>query len=202
MSGNRFFAIIGVIGIISLVVVGFWFWQGIVKEGIQPEVFYQAGLSFGNTVGEKAPSFALTDLGGNNVTLENLSDRNVVLFFTEGFMCNPCFTQLVALSADKRLNDNETVSFSIVIGDPEKTRKILAELPPIPGLKILFDTERTVSHLYDTLNLTSSMHKGFDNGHTYFVIDRHGIVRFAFDDPNMGVRNDLLAAEIEKLKTR
>lgn len=202
MSKNRLFVIIGVIGTISLVVVGAWLWQGRAKEEIQPEVLSQAGLNFTEAVGQRAPDFTLLDIGGNNVTLESLSGRNVVLFFTEGFMCNPCFTQLIALSKDERLNNNETVSYSIVVGDWEKWLKILADLPPLPPLKVLFDPEGRISQSYDTLNVPSSMHKGLDNGHTYFVIDRQGIVRFAFDDTAMGLRNDQLVGEIEKLNAR
>ncbi len=208
MSRNRLFVIIGVIGTIGIAVVGVWLWQGRAREvsqpniASQPEVLSQAGLSFMNAVGQKAPDFTLADIGGNNVTLGNLSGRNVVLFFTEGFMCNPCFNQLVALSKDERLNNNETVSYSIVIGDWEKWHKILADLPPLPPLKVLFDHEGRISRLYDTLNLTSSMHKGLDNGHSYFVIDRKGMVGFAFDDPAMGLRNDQLVGEIEKLNAR
>ena len=172
------------------------------EGGSQPEVISQSGLIFADAVGQKAPGFDLADIEGNNVTLESLSGRNVVMFFTEGFMCNPCFTQLLALSTDKRLNSNETVSYSVVVGDSEKWRKILADLPPLPQVKVLFDPEGRTSRLYDTLNLPSSMHKGLDNGHTYFIVDRDGVVRFAFDDTAMGVKNDQLVGEIEKLSAR
>lgn len=202
MSKNRYFLIIGVISTIAVVVVGIWLWQGRAKEGIQPEVLSPSGLIFADAVGQKAPNFTLPDFEGNNVTLENLSGRNVVLFFTEGFMCNPCFTQLLALSTDKRLNNNETESFAIIVGDAEKWHKILADLPPLPPLNVLFDPEGRISRLYNTLNLPSSMHKGLDNGHTYVVIDRDGIIRFAFDDTAMGVRNDQLVGEIEKFNVR
>ena len=43
------------------------------------------------------------------------------------------------------------------------------------------------------------MHPGSLPGHTYVVIDKKGIVRYIFDDPNMGIRNDQLVAEITKL---
>ena len=202
MTKNRLLLIIEVMGAITLTLTAVWFWTGRTKEGSKLEVLSQAGISFRDAVGQKAPDFTLDDTEGNEVSLGSLSSRDVVLFFTEGFMCNPCFTQLVALSADERLNNNETVSFSVVIGDQEKLHKILSNLPPLLPLKVLFDTDGNVSRLYDTVNLTSPMHKGLDNGHTYFVIDRQGVIRFAFDDPYMGVRNYLLATEIEKLKTR
>jgi peroxiredoxin len=43
------------------------------------------------------------------------------------------------------------------------------------------------------------MHSGVNTGHTYFIIDKEGIIRFAFDDPYMGTRNDELLKEIERL---
>ena len=199
----RTFLLIGVIGALSFIAIGVvWLGKGGANENNQPAVLSQTGLNFESAVGQKAPDFILTDIEGNQVALGNLSGRNVVFFFTEGFMCNPCFTQLLALSTDERLNNNETVSFSIVVGDQEKWHNILADLPPLPPLKVLFDTEGKVSQSYGTLNLTSSMHKGLDNGHTYFIVDRQGILRFTLDDPIMGLRNDQLVAEVEKLKTQ
>ena len=53
---------------------------------------------------------------------------------------------------------------------------------------------------YDVLNLNSSMHRGSLPGHTYFVIDKEGIIRFTIDDPNMALANEKLIKEIEALK--
>ena len=36
-------------------------------------------------------------------------------------------------------------------------------------------------------------------GHTYYVIDKGGVLRYIFDDPQMGVRNEMIAAEVAKL---
>jgi peroxiredoxin len=44
------------------------------------------------------------------------------------------------------------------------------------------------------------MHKGSYPGHTYFVIDKDGIIRYARDDSTMGIRNNEIAAELEKIK--
>jgi peroxiredoxin len=66
--------------------------------------------------------------------------------------------------------------------------------------RILFDTSRSVSKAYDVLYLNSPMHPGVFPGHTYFIIDREGTIRFTLDDPNMAWANDKLIKEIEKLK--
>ena len=73
-------------------------------------------------------------------------------------------------------------------------------MPKLSKAKILFDSTRAVSSAYDVLSLKSSMHPGNYPGHTYFVIDRKGVVRYTLDDPVMAIRNDKLAAEIEKLR--
>ena len=43
------------------------------------------------------------------------------------------------------------------------------------------------------------MHKGSYPGHTYFIIDKEGIIRYTKDDPSMAIRNNELAAELAKL---
>lgn len=43
------------------------------------------------------------------------------------------------------------------------------------------------------------MHKGDFPGHTYIIIDKAGIVRFTKDDPQMGIRNDEIKKELDKL---
>ena len=158
-------------------------------------------FSFKTAVGQKAPDFTLPDINGNNIMLSGLSGKNVILFFNEGLMCYPaCLDQVVELSKDEKLNNEETVSFSIVADSPKNWIKAQKDLPYLAGAKVLFDSGAQISRVYDTLKLQSSMHKGLYPGHTYFLIDKDGIVRFTLDDPYMGIRNDELVKEIEKLK--
>ena len=42
------------------------------------------------------------------------------------------------------------------------------------------------------------MHKGQFPGHSYVVIDKDGVVKFVKDDVQMGIRNNELAAALEK----
>jgi len=44
------------------------------------------------------------------------------------------------------------------------------------------------------------MHPGSLPGHTYFIIDKEGIIRFTLDDPNMALANDKLIKAIGELK--
>lgn len=52
------------------------------------------------------------------------------------------------------------------------------------------------------LKTSSSMHYGSLPGHTYVIIDKEGMVRHVFDDPNMSIHNDQLVAEISKFSKK
>jgi len=150
-------------------------------------------------VGQKAPDFSLPDINGQEVKLSSFLGKNVVLFFNEGEMCYPaCWDQMASLGNDERFNTNDIVAFSIVIDQKNVWEKIIKETPNLSNAKILFDSSKTVSLTYDVLSLKSSMHSGSFPGHTYVVIDKEGIIRYVFDDANMGIRNDLILSEIWK----
>ncbi|MBI4052837.1 MAG: redoxin domain-containing protein [Candidatus Diapherotrites archaeon] len=154
----------------------------------------------GNTVGAVAPGFELKDIAGNSVKLSDFKGRAVILFFNEGGMCYPsCWNQIKALATDERLNNENVASFSVVVDNTSDWEKITAHVPGFSQSGLLFDTSKVVSSSYGALNMPSSMHGGMMPGHTYYIIGKDGKIKFIFDDPQMGVRNDLLAAEIAKL---
>ncbi len=156
------------------------------------------GFNFKSAVGKKAPDFTLTDIGDKEVSLSSFLGKNVILFFNEGLMCYPaCLDQVVELG---KLNATDTVAYSIVVDSPKSWQNSEKDLPYLTGANVLFDKNANVSRAYDTLALPSSMHKGMFPGHTFYMIDKEGIVRYVFDDPYMGNRNKELAAELAKLK--
>ncbi len=158
-------------------------------------------FSFKDAIGKEAPDFSLMSINGQTVKLSDYKGKNVVLFFNEGGMCYPaCWNQIAEFGNDERFNTNDVIAFSIVVEPKSKWKKIVSDLPELSSAKILFDTERTASKLYDVLSLPSSMHKGSYPGHTYFVIDKQGIIRYVYDDPKMAIRNDLIFSEIQKLE--
>ncbi|MDD5144906.1 MAG: peroxiredoxin family protein [Candidatus Pacebacteria bacterium] len=160
----------------------------------------QSNIRFQEAVGQIAPNFTLSDINDEKVTLSDLKGKIVVLFFSEGLRCYPaCFDQVIKLSEDPRLNTDEIESFSVVLDSPKSWQSQKKNYPAISDTKILFDNGGNVSQKYNVLSLPSSMQKGLYPGHTYFVIDKDGIIRYTLDDPRMGLRNDLLAEEIEKL---
>ncbi len=157
-------------------------------------------LPFKQAVGKQAPDFSLESIDGTTVKLSDYRGKYVVLFFNEGIICYPaCWDQMTALGNDERFNTNYIMAFSIVIDQKSEWEKIVKKVPGFSNAKILFDTTKAVSSTYDVLFLKSSMHPGSFPGHTYFIIDKEGVIRYIFDDPNMGIRNDMLISELSKL---
>src|SRR3989344_2152833 len=196
MSKQNVPLIIGVVIISVSILAGVIILQGRRANGGGPAGIIDNGqFLFKTAVGKKAPDFTLTDLDGNQVSLSSLLGKNVVLFFNEGLMCYPaCLDQVVELD---KLNQDSTEAYSVVVDSPKKWVDAQKDLPYLKGAKVLFDPGAKVSRQYDTLTLESSMHRGMYPGHTYYLIDEEGIVRYTFDDPYMGNRNKELAKEIE-----
>ena len=169
------------------------------KSTIDLEV--QEKIDFVEAVGQKAPDFELESIDGTTVKLSDYLGKNVVLFFNEGSMCYPaCWSQMAELGNDSRFDTASITAFSIVTDPKNQWLDIVSKSTNLAKSKILFDTARSVSKAYDVLNLNSSMHPGSLPGHTYFIIDKEGIIRFTMDDPYMALANDKLIREIEKLK--
>lgn len=188
--------IVGILGFLSLVFAGVLLLQN-KNAGGPASVIDNGQFRFDTAVGKKAPDFTLPDIDGNQVSLSGLAGKNVVLFFNEGLMCYPaCLDQVAELA---KLNSDNTVAYSVVVDSPKKWVDAQDGLPYLKGAKVLFDAGAKISRMYDTLTLDSSMHRGVYPGHTYYLIDKDGMVRFTLDDPYMANRNDELVKEIEKL---
>src|SRR3989344_5202591 len=169
------------------------------KSTIDLEV--QEKINFKEAVGQKAPDFELESIDGTTVKLSDYFGKNIVLFFNEGSMCYPaCWNQMAELGNDSRFDIENVVAFSVVTDPKDQWLDIVSKSANLAKSKIIFDTARSVSKAYDVLNLNSSMHPGSLPGHTYFVIDKEGIIRFTLDDPNMALANNKLIEEIKKLE--
>lgn len=189
MKKNNTTTIAVVIGIIAL--VGWLFYLGGRNKSSVP---------MGDLVGKPAPAFSLTDRDGKAYSSDSLRGENIVLFFNEGLMCYPaCWNQIAALSKDDRFKNNDTAVLSVVVDSKEDWRQAVNKMPELAQAMVVFDSGASASKKFGVLSLASSMHPGLYPGHTYVIIDKEGIVRYVFDDPNMGIRNDQLAAEIAKL---
>ena len=156
--------------------------------------------SLSSMVGKPAPDFSLQDQNGKLFKLSDMKGKKVVLFFNEGIMCYPaCWNQMASLGADSKLNSEQVVSASIVNDQADQWTQALKKMPELGKGTILLDTDKKVSQRYGMLSLPSSMHRGSMPGHTYLVIDGNGIVRYTLDDPQMGIRNDQIIKEVDKI---
>jgi peroxiredoxin Q/BCP len=158
-------------------------------------------IIFKEAMGKKAPDFELESIDGTIIKLSDYLGKNVVLFFNEGSMCYPaCWDQMAKLGEDSRFDTESIIAFSVVTDPKSQWLDIVSKSTNLAKAKIIFDTSRSMSKAYDVLNLNSSMHPGSLPGHTYFIIDKEGIIRFTLDDPNMALANEKLIKEIEGLK--
>lgn len=154
-----------------------------------------------DSVNKPVSDFSLADRDGNVYSPANLRGKNVVFFFNEGLMCYPaCWNQIVSLAKDGRFKTDDTVVLSVVVDSKEDWQKAINKMPELAQATVVFDTGAAVAKKFGVLTTPSSMHVGSLPGHTYVLIDKEGNVRYVFDDPQMGIRNDQLVAEIAKMK--
>lgn len=154
---------------------------------------------FNSLVGKVAPDFTLESYDGKRSTLSEYKGKNVILFFNEGLMCYPaCWNQIAAFGKDTELG-KKAVILNITVDPKNNWKQATDKMPELAQATVLFDSNRQVSKQYGVLTLPSSMHKGQFPGHSYVVIDKEGIIKFVRDDVQMAVRNNELAAEIDKL---
>lgn len=156
--------------------------------------------AFSSLIGKSSPDFSLTDLNGNIYSPATLKGKNVVLFFNEGLMCYPaCWNQIASFPKDARFKEAGAEVISIVVDTQKDWQDAVNKMPDLAAATVVFDTEKTASNSFGVLSLDSSMHKGAFPGHTYIILDKNGIVKFAMDDPNMALNNDRLMEELKKL---
>ena len=152
-------------------------------------------------IGKPLPEMHLVDKDGNVYTAESFKGKTNVLFFNEGLMCYPaCWNQIASFGSDARFNNDQVQAFSVLVDPSKDWQTAVTQMPELAKSKTLFDVGAAVSGNLGLLTLPSSMHRGSLPGHTYIVVDKEGIVRYVFDDPTMGIANDMLAAKIAQLK--
>ena len=151
-------------------------------------------------INKLSPDFTLADKDGKIYSLNELRGKNTVLFFNEGLMCYPaCWNQIVALAKDERFKNADTVVLSVVVDPPGEWQKAIEQMPELAKATVVFDKNAVISKKFGMLTTASSMHYGSLPGHSFILIDKEGVIRHIFDDPNMSIHNDELVKEIVKL---
>ena len=151
-------------------------------------------------IGKPMPDIQLTDKDGKTYTATDFKGKNTVLFFNEGLMCYPaCWNQMASFGSDERFNGDQIQAISVVVDSAKDWQTAIAKMPQLAKATTMFDANANASRQLGILTTASSMHRGSLPGHTYVVIDKEGVVRYVFDDPNMAIANDMLFAKIGEL---
>lgn len=140
-----------------------------VKSIIQVMMFsllLVSNLSMADAIKGKAPNFTLKSVDGSNQKLSEFRGQVVLLNFWASW-CGPCRQEMPLLNDlhKKYKKLGFTVMGVNVEEDSRKARKIVKEV----GIKfpVLFDTENTVSSLYEVSAMPSTV-----------IIDRSGNMRY------------------------
>lgn len=145
------------------------------------------------------PEFSFSDKDGKVYSNKSLNGKTVILFFSEGIRCYPaCWNQMAEFGKDARFNTKDVIVLSVVTDAPKDWESAQNKMPDIAKANIVFDQDSKISKEFGMLNQPSSMHAGSLPGHSYVVIDNAGIIKFAYDDARMGVRNNALVSLLPK----
>ncbi len=151
-------------------------------------------------VGNPMPAIQLTDKDGKTYTSTDFKGKYTILFFNEGLMCYPaCWNQMASFGSDPRFNSDQIQAISVVTDSANDWKTAIAKMPELAKATTMFDPGANASRQLGMLTTNSSMHRGSLPGHTYLLVDKDGIVRYVFDDPNMAIANDSLFNKIQEL---
>ena len=127
---------------------------------------------------DKAPDFTLKSNGGDNLRLAEQRGNVVMLNFWASW-CGPCKQEMPLL--DELHKRYSRAGFTIigvnVERDPEDAKRVLRDIPV--SFPVLFDTESSVSKLYDVSAMPTTV-----------MIDRDGNIRHLHKGFKPGFENE------------
>ena len=144
-----------------------------------------------------APAFSEQDVSsGAPVTSAGLRGKDVLLFFSEGVMCQACFEQIQSLQQrSAELRKRGLTLVSITTDPPDALREAVQEY----GIEtpMISDESRAMSDAYGATG--QGMHPNTD-GHTFVLLDRSGHIRWRQDYTDMFIPPSRLFAEIPTIR--
>jgi cytochrome c biogenesis protein CcmG/thiol:disulfide interchange protein DsbE len=141
-------------------------------------------------VGEKAPSFTLTAITGETVSLETYKGKVVVLGLFH--ICDPCMIQGSALQKVHESTQGMNVAVLGVNSSGNAKREVGEFLSGFP-VKV------TYPYLLDPAKVTDKLYGGGKFIPNVYVIDQKGVIRWQRVG-NMDLAGaDVIVAEVEKL---
>lgn len=134
-------------------------------------------------VGQPAPDFTLDATDGSQVTLSSFKGKkNVVLFFFPKAFTGTCETQVSGHGRDlKKFQDLDAVVFGVST-DQTPSQQAFAKSCGEVNFPLLSDHRHRVVNQYGVARGEGSL----SNERAGFVIDKEGVVRYAFVEPKPG----------------
>lgn len=154
--------------------------------------------------GSTAPAFTLTSATGQQVSLSDFRGKNVLLYFQEGLMCEPCWTQIKDLEQNKTALQTAGIDAVVSITtDPasQLSRKVRDEKLSTP---VLSDQTMHVSRAYSA-NQYGMMGDARD-GHSLVLVGPNGTISWRADyggapDYTMFLPTQQILADLGREKT-
>ena len=154
--------------------------------------------SIGNLkLGDQAPDFSLPATNGKTVSLKDYQGKNVLLYFQEGVMCQPCWKQIGSMQKNSDLF-NQIGTEIVTIGvDSASTWGPILKAEGVTTIPVLIDDDRIVSGAYGVLSMPSQMHSDRP-GHTFILVDKDGKIAWIGDYPTMRVTDEEILNSIKQ----
>jgi peroxiredoxin Q/BCP len=193
--------VLAVLAVVAVVTVLYLIYQG---SRTEPDAATVGGSGFRHAVGQPgvgaaAPAFTLAAHTGGRVSLADYRGKNVLLYFQEGLMCQPCWDQIRDL--EKNAGAVRAAGVDAVMSittDPadQIARKMTDERLSTP---VLSDPDLQVSRAY-TANQYGMMGTSRD-GHSFVLVGPDGTIRWRADyggkpDYTMFVPTDKLLIDL------
>lgn len=176
----------GLVGVLALIAVIVIFALPDSREG-PPQGAVTSGV---------APAFRERDvMSGRTISSASLRGKNVLLFFSEGVMCQACFEQIQSLEARTDQLRTRRLTLVNITTDPAS---VLRQAVNQYGIRtpMISDEDGDMSTVYDAIG--RGMHANTD-GHTFVLLDRSGRIRWRRDYTTMFVLPDTLLGEIPRV---
>jgi peroxiredoxin len=154
--------------------------------------------------GSMAPGFTLTSPTGQQVSLTDFRGKNVLLYFQEGLMCEPCWTQI------KDLERNETAlktaGIDAVVSITTDPANLLSHKVGDEKLStaVLSDPTMQVSRAYNANRY--GMMGDMRDGHSFVLVGPNGTIGWRADyggapDYTMFLPTQQILADLDREKT-
>src|SRR5690349_18388690 len=141
-------------------------------------------------IGEKAPSFTLTAITGETLSLESYKGKVVVLGLFH--ICEPCMIQGSALQKVHESTQGKNVAVLGVNSSGNAKREVGEFLSGFP-VKV------TYPYLLDPAKVTDKLYGGGKFIPNVYVIDQNGVIRWQRVGNMELAGADVILAEVEKL---